>query len=125
MKKIAALVLALIMTLSLVCIASAEAHAYALTAVTDLEGNVLELEELPVGVLLFNDETFEFALNLADTEVEGVLEVGEAVDETTLILTAAIGDETLTFSYYDDTDTFALIDEGEGLVYVFTALAAE
>ena len=125
MKKVIALVLALVLALSLACVASAEAHAYVASGVLDLEGNVLEVE-VPEGALLFNDETFEFALNFAGIEVEGVLEIGEYNEEEKYAtMTATIGEDVLTFTYYDEDDAFAMIDEENGLVYVFTAVAAE
>ena len=130
MKKFVAVVLSLMLVLSLVCTASAEVRSFVLSGVTDLDGNAIEAEELPMAILTIDDEEVDGIMacvySTAEADEEGTYVIVEQNDEEGyVIFDATFPEDVIEFVYYAESDACALIDAENNLIYVYLRVAED
>lgn len=129
MKKLVAIALTLVMTLTLSCSALAETRTFVLTYVTDAEGIDQEVEELPELAITIDDEAMTCIYATAEGEEEGAVEVMEShpADENgtpacvIIQVTLAGGDIIVMYVYEDQIE---LLDEENDICYILLPVEA-
>ena len=121
MKKITAIILSLVLVLAMVCTACAEVRSYSFAGATDLDGNVIEAEDMPEAVITIDDaDAHECSYTTAEETENGTYVIDEQNDEEGyVIFTCTFPEETITFIYYAEQDACALVDEANSIIYVF------
>ena len=124
MKKITAIVLSLVLVLAMVCTASAEVRSFAMAGVTDLDGNAMEVEELPEAILTIDDsDAHVCSYTTAEETADGTYEIlEENAEEGYVVLTCTFPEDVITFMYYAEADACYLVDEENSVIYIFVGV---
>lgn len=123
MKKLFAIALALVMVLSMVAVAAAETRTYVMVTVTDLEGNEVATEGLPVLVFGMDNETFECAFGTAEETKAGTFEI-VANEDGIYALNVTVEDESMLMEYIEAEDIVTYVDQENGLVFIMVPYEA-
>lgn len=139
MKKLLVIALAIVLTLAIAAVASAETRTYLMMGVADTEGNVYAsvtddgsavvdaegndvTEDFPIIGFVVDDDAMTGVITF-DDEGEAVTLTMKETAETAAIITATFDDgSALDFMYDGENDAFALVDEN-GLVYTLLRVA--
>lgn len=142
MKKIAAILLVLVLALSAVTAAFAEQKVFAMTTIADLEGNVLATltedgvildaegndvtEQFPVLCVSMDDETMTCAFGNADEMVNGTVTIVEQTEDGVVIEIALENGEVFQMLYtVEGTNALTLVDEESGLMFIMPEISVE
>lgn len=135
MKKLAIVLMVLVMSLMLIGSAAAEQKLFAMTTVADAEGNVLATvtedgnvvdaegndisEDFPVLVLFMDDETMTCTFGTEDEVVEGAMEVVEQTEEGVALVVTFEDDTTIQLVYsVVGINAVTYVDEESGLYFI-------
>jgi len=124
MKKFVAIALSLVLILAMASVAVAETRTFLMVAVTDLEGNEMTADEMPVLVFGLDNETMTCAFGIQGETKEGTAELATTEDGVTVIYVTIEG-ETIMMEYIDEDDCFCYVDEANGLVYYLARVEVE
>lgn len=142
MKKIAAILLVLVLALSAVTAAFAEQKVFVMTTIADLEGNVLATltedgvildaegndvtEQFPVLCVSMDDETMTCAFGTADEQVNGTMTVVEQTEDGVVIEITLENGEVFQMLYtVEGTNALTLADEESGFMFIMPELSVE
>lgn len=110
MKKILALVLALMMVLSIASLASAETRYYLMVGVVDADGNVADIvdDELPILVMYVDDEAMTCVFGTEEETMSGTIttEAIEGVENAVYMICALEDGSEEVLEFYGDDNLF-------------------
>ena len=142
MKKFAAILLVLVLSLTLAVSALAEQATFLMTTITDLDGNVLVTltedgivvdadgndvsDEFPVLCLVMDDETMECAFGTEDELISGTMEIIEQTEDSVVLEFTLEDGEVLQMIYtVAEINTITYVDEENGLLFIMPEIVLE
>ena len=142
MKKFAAILLVLVLSLTLAVSALAEQATFLMTTITDMDGNILVTltedgivvdadgndvsDEFPVLCLVMDDETMECAFGTEDELISGTMEIIEQTEDSVVLEFTLEDGEVLQMIYtVAEINTITYVDEENGLLFIMPELVLE
>lgn len=140
MKKFAAIVLALVLCVMFTSAFAAE-KMFAMTTVTDIEGNIIATiteegtavdangndvtDEFPALVLWIDDEAMTCALGNEEEAIEGTVEVtGQTEEGVAMTLTMEDGEVVTAIYTVTGVNACTIVDEANGFLYIMPEIEA-